>query len=338
MSTDRASTDSVPRLTRRRVAALGCGIGLLATGGWLVRPPPVTASAGWEPRASLPEARGEMKATALDGHVYVPGGLYGFGSSTDRVDVYDPVADAWSTVAPLPVGLNHHATAATADTLYVVGGNESFGDSPGTFGFAYDPETDTWSEIAPLPDGRWGHEAVVIEDQVYVLGGVPRDDDEIDTLRYDPTADEWSRGAPIPTRREHVAAAVVDGEAIVVAGRWEGSLTDRVDAYDPAADSWSELPSVPTARSGFGATVVDGRLHAVGGEDPQTIGGWTSAAHEVYDPDSNRWSRDAALPLAVHGNTVVAVDGDVVVVGGAWRQGLWSITSWSDRTFVYDRP
>ena len=28
--------------------------------------------------------------------------------------------------------------------------------------------------------------------------------------------------------------------------------------------------------------------------------------------------------------------GRLYVIGGAWRQGPWSVTAWSDQVFVYD--
>lgn len=74
-------------LTRRRALAGG---GLLVAGGaaaWTFRPAPVDVGDGWDERAPMPAARGEMKGAVLADRFYVPGGLTGFGSSTDRVDV-----------------------------------------------------------------------------------------------------------------------------------------------------------------------------------------------------------------------------------------------------------
>lgn len=323
--------------SRRGVAALAGNTVVLGVGAWIVRPAPVEDAPGWRQVGNLPVARGEMKAAAADRRLYVPGGLRGVtGGSTDRLDVYDVAADGWTTAAPMPTGLNHHGTVALDGHIYVIGGNERFDDPPGTFAFEYDPAADGWEEVSPLPDGRWGHECLAYDGRLYVLGGITDADDEIDTLVYDPGSDNWERRSPIPTRREHVAAAVVDGELVVVSGRWEGENTDAVEAYDPVDDEWRSLEPVPTARSGFGIAVLDGRLHAVGGEDPSTIGGWTTATHEVYDPESDAWESRPDAPLALHGNAVVEADGLLYVLGGAWRQGLWSVTAWSDRAFVYD--
>lgn len=323
-------------LTRRRVAAIAGGAVLFGAAGWVTRSPPVQDVPGWRTAASLPAARGEMKAAVLDGRIYVPGGLTGLGTSTARMDVYDVTRDAWVTAASMPTGLNHHGTAALGDRIYVVGGSEAFGDPPGTFAYAYDPDADAWENLPALPDGRWGHELLALDGALYVLGGVPDADEALDTFVYDPEAAAWERGAPMPTVREHVAAAAVDDELVVVGGRWNGDNTGVVESYDPGRDEWRALADLPTPRSGFGAAVANGALHAIGGEDPATVGGWTTNAHERYDPAADAWTSAPEAPLPVHGNAVLAVEDRVYVIGGAWRQGAWSVTSWSDRTFVFE--
>lgn len=332
--TDERST--LPRLSRRRVIALSGGAVALGAGAWVFRPAPVSASLGWSTRAAMPSRRGEMKAAALDGRIYVPGGLTGVGGSTNRLDVYDIETDEWTEATGMPRGLNHHGTATLEGQLFVVGGNERFTDPPGRFTYSYDPERDEWAERQALPDGRWGHELLPFADRLYVLGGVPDADDRIDTLVYDPVADAWERAAPMPTRREHVAAATLNDGLVVVSGRWDGENVSSVAVYDPATDRWDERTPIPTPRSGFGAATVDGELYAIGGEDPATFGGWTTDANERYDPNANEWDRHPEIPLAVHGHAVVEVAGLLYVIGGAWRQGLWSVTAWSDRMFVFD--
>lgn len=334
--TDTRSHGQWPHLTRRRTTVLAAVVAGVGLSGWLTRPAPVRSSAGWRRGADLPAARGEMKAATLAGRIYLPGGLAAAGGTTDRLDVYDPAADAWTDATPMPTGLNHHATTTTGGRLYVVGGTASFAAPPGRAAFAYEPGADTWTALPDMPDGRWGHEAVALDGRVYVVGGLPRQDDAIETLVYDPEAESWKRAPPIPTPREHVAASAVDGEVVVVSGRWAGEPTAAVESYDPETDQWRERAPIPTARGGFGATVVDGAIHAVGGEKPALVGGWTTAAHERYDPVADEWASLPDAPLVLHGNAVAGVDDSVFVFGGAWRQGLWSATAWSDATFAYD--
>lgn len=310
---------------------------MVVAGAWLVlaRPPVPGAVPGWSWAAALPAARGEMKAAGLGHEVFVPGGLRGLGRSSDRLDIYDARTDRWRRGAPMPQPLNHHATVALGGLVYVVGGNRNIlGDPPGRFVFRYDPAADDWERRAAMPVGRWGHDAVALDGRIYVLGGTS-DEDPNAVLIYDPDADRWTTGAAIPTRREHLGAGVIDGRIYVVGGRWEGKLTGALEIYDPAADAWAAGPPLPTPRSGFAAALVGGRLHVVGGEDPAALRGRVFAANEAYDPIAREWSALAPEPLPRHGAAAAVVDGRLLVIGGAWRQGVWSLFAWSDRVAVY---
>ena len=68
---------------------------------------------------SLPQARGGMgKAVYLDGRFYVLGGETASGAGAtalhvyDRVDVYDPVANGWTSGAPMPTARSELGAAA----------------------------------------------------------------------------------------------------------------------------------------------------------------------------------------------------------------------------------
>ena len=324
-------SDDHTYLTRRR--AIAGGAGLLAVGGataWTFRPAPVSDSEGWTELARLPTERGEMNGAVLEDRIYVPGGLTDLGETTDRMDVYDPVADEWEPVASMPEPLNHHAAAALDGSLYVVGGNREFDDPPEDHAFAYDPADDEWTVLDPAPEGRWGHELVAFDDHLYVVGG--HTTDSHDVLRFDDQ--EWERGEPIPTPRDHIAAEVVDDRILTASGRWDGENDPAVEAYDPAADEWDVIDAEPTARSGTAAASIDGQFHLGGGEDPSTVTGWTTDTHEVFDGEI--WTDAPDVPLPLHGPTAVAYDGAFFVIGGAWRQGALSVTACSDRVFVYE--
>lgn len=324
-------------LARRRFLLAAGGVGAAGAGvaWWWTRPPPIEDSPGWSQGGRMSEARGEMTAAVLDEHVYVPGGLSGGASGTTLFERYDPDDGEWTALAPLPRPRNHHATVAVDGEVLVLGGSDEFRHPPDDVTFAYDPTSDEWERRTPMPDGRWGHEAVVDEGIVYVVGGTSSDG-ATDVLRYDPAVDAWERGATTPRPIEHHVVEVLDGEIYAVGGRWDGENLTFAAAYDPEADDWREVAPVPTARSGAAGGVLEGNLHLAGGENRAPITGWTTDVHEVYDPGVGAWTDAPSLPLDLHGAASVAFDGRLYVVGGAWRQGPWSRSAWSDRTFVYD--
>ncbi|MDZ7730649.1 MAG: hypothetical protein U5K37_06590 [Natrialbaceae archaeon] len=317
-------------LTRRR-AILGAGaLVAVGAGAWTVRPPPISSVPEWEERAPLPAARGEMKAAVVDDRIIVPGGMDGpTGTSTARAASYDPAEDRWTQLASMPAPVNHHAVATLDGVCYVLGGNASIQSDPGSSVFAYHPDRDEWTTETAMPDGRWGHAAVALDGTIYVCGGHTTGSHEV--LAFD--GQSWERLAPIPTPRNHLVAVAHEGQVLTLAGRKGWDNVGTVEAYDPATDSWDRHDATPTPRSGAGAAAIDGAVYLAGGENPETVSGWTTDRHEVYR--GNEWAEAPTLPLALHGVASLAHEGTFYVIGGAWRQGVTSVTAWSDRVFAY---
>jgi N-acetylneuraminic acid mutarotase len=62
---------------------------------------PVTNT--WISRAQAPHFHRKGAAAAIDGKLYVAGGLAGFGTPVASLDVYNPNTNTWSSLASLPV-------------------------------------------------------------------------------------------------------------------------------------------------------------------------------------------------------------------------------------------
>ena len=75
----------------------------------------------WIGAAPMPTARSELAAAALDGRIYVAGGIAQWGTSA-TFEAYDPATDRWEALPPLPEPVHHLAAAATDDRVYVTGG------------------------------------------------------------------------------------------------------------------------------------------------------------------------------------------------------------------------
>ncbi len=268
----------------------------------------------WTTGATAAPARAEMPAVVVDGLIYVAGGLGG-----ERVfQAYDPVADTWTDLAPMPSDRHHLMAAAWQGRVYLFGGAVGPAWSPSATTHIYDPATDAWTEGAPLPEPRMAGAAVVVGDKLYVVGGVG-----VSTalLEYDPATDTWRTLAGNLEPREHVAAAALNGEIYALGGRWSGTgELSSVEIYDPAADAWRPGPEMLRTRAGFSAAVLEGRIFAAGGEIIMT-GSEALDSLEVYDPATQTWSPGPALPSPIHGNPVAAVDGRFFILGGSTVAG-----------------
>ena len=130
----------------------------------------------------------------------------------------------------------------------------------------------------------------------------------------------------LPTARNHLVVAAMRGKVYVVGGRFEagaaGPMTDMVEVYDPSTQKWSPAAPMPARRGGINGGVAAGCLHVLGGEGNRDAANGMFPWHDVYNPISDKWSREADMPIPVHGVTGLPfVDGVLFYAGGAKGQG-----------------
>lgn len=310
------------------------GIGLLLAGCEAVRslrggapsfqaePTPVSLEGRWRQARPMPTQRSEMVAAALDGRIYVAGGMArtsaGVTVASTVFEVYDPQADTWAALPAMPLGLHHLAIAAWDGVVYVSGGFDDSFDPDVQSLFAYDVAAQTWAQRADMPAARGAHFMVALDGRLYVVGGVGPDNTAL--WIYDPATDTWETGpAPLPTPREHTTAAVLDGALYVIGGRWSNTNLSVLERYDPQTQTWTRLADMPLAVGGLTAGALDGRIHVTGGEDLRTS--QTYNTHMIYDPQSDTWATGLPLPTARHGLASAVVGDRWFVIGGGREAG-----------------
>ena len=213
----------------------------------------------------------------------------------DNAWEYDPAADSWKALAPLPTKRGSPVAAVAGDKIYVIGG-------------------------ATTPPGS--KEPAVHPARPHVSVGAVEE--------YDPATNAWRSRTSMPTPRNHATAGVVNGKIYVIGGRVGGgfitsgsSNVDVVEEYDPASDTWgSARAKMPSPRSAMASGVNGGRIYVTGGEGQNAQMMYTFRALEAYDPASNSWTVLASLPVSRHGlagavlgNRLHVVSGDVQSAG-----------------------
>lgn len=126
----------------------------------------------WHDLPPLPTPRQEVGVAALEGKVYVLGGILADQSATGIVERFDTEAMAWESVAPLPEGaqLHHVGAAATDGKVYAAGGlNAGFRGVRSVFAFS--PLTESWERVADLPWPRGAMGVAGDEGLLYSAGG-----------------------------------------------------------------------------------------------------------------------------------------------------------------------
>jgi N-acetylneuraminic acid mutarotase len=221
------------------------------------------------------------------GGVLVPGGPNWV--PLDNAWEYDPIADSWKALTPMPTARGAGVAALVGNKIYVLGG----------------------ASVHP------GQKIVGLTP---TLAHRSLDANEA----YDPATNKWETRSPMPTARNHMAVGVVNGKIYVLGGR-VGSVfvvasgTDVVEEYDPATDSWGYARArMPTARSGTAYGTYGGKIYVAGGEflNAQIVGAFRDL--EAYDPATDTWAILAPLALprnapagAVLGNRFYLVSGQM---------------------------
>jgi hypothetical protein len=273
-----------------------------------------TGSVGtWDTRARSGLARQEVTYVNNNGKFYLSGG----GTAQQ---VYDPVTNAWTTVAPLPANLDHIQAVALNGLVYYIGGLLNWPSPEVNTVYIYNPATNTFSQGAPMPRGRGAGGVGVYNGKIYYAGGlnggvaVPWFD------VYDPVANAWTQLPDMPRPRDHFQAAIVGGKFYAIGGRNMAidATTTANDAFDFAANAWQTgRAPLPTARGGFAAAALGNEILVIGGEG----GGTTFHTVEAYNTVTDTWRTLAPMPTARHGIQAAVCNGGVYIADGGLTQG-----------------
>lgn len=134
----------------------------------------------WETARPAPMARNSAAAAVLDGAIWVAGGRTVSGGGTGRLDRYDPAADRWDTLAPIPRSETANnqvggglAMAAVSGRLVAFGGEWFRQGGGGVFRetWIYTASEDAWKAGPDMRTPRHGLAAAGIDDVVYAVAG-----------------------------------------------------------------------------------------------------------------------------------------------------------------------
>ena len=117
----------------------------------------------WAKKKSMPRPAHHAALAAANGKIYVVGGFVAPEKTTIPVgaawepieDVweYDPAADSWKSLAPLPTKRGSAVAVEVAGKIYVIGGYIS-GHGPVDTVYEYDQSANRWRARSPMPTAR----------------------------------------------------------------------------------------------------------------------------------------------------------------------------------------
>ena len=150
-----------------------CALGALASLARMASTRADAADPGtWAESARLGEQRTEAAVVALNGKIYVLGGMARGQDAHALNQEYDPATDRWRERAPMPSALSHAGAAALNGKIYVVGGFlRNVHLDAQDLAFEYDPAADTWRTLAPMKSPRGAVGVVALNGKIHAIGG-----------------------------------------------------------------------------------------------------------------------------------------------------------------------
>ena len=192
----------------------------------------------------------------------------------------------WSQGQPIPQGANEVIGARVGDALLVYGGQSQGGEPMGIF-WMYEPSGDKWTQLPSNPVPVHHATAVGIGNKFYLFGGFVLVKEQ-DFNGWGPMKNAW--------------------------------------VFDLGTHTWSALPPMPTARGALCAATVGRKIYVLGGASipegsplkalipPGPV--QQSDVNEIFDLDTQTWSKGKPLPTARNHMDAAAVDGKIYVIGG----------------------
>lgn len=226
----------------------------------------------WTMIAALPIALNGATAVSDGTNIHILGGFDASGSPTSTHYRYDPVANSYSTLAPVLTATGYHSSAYLGGKIY------KFCGTRGSIFFStaldiYDVASDSWTAGASYPLPLFGTPSAFVRGAfIYAAGGhgVAPAVYVNKTYRYNPAVNSWDDGsfADLPDGRNGAVAASYYNGGVLAGGNvgeLQGTISASVLFWDPASNTWSNLPDMPGARTGAVGGVLNGSVYVIGG-------------------------------------------------------------------------
>ncbi len=323
------------RVRRSGRAWLGLAVGLLVLAG-LVRAQWVPFS----PPDSVPDRT--CHATVYDpvnDEIYMIGGTpYGYaGSCVSLCQRYDPFADTWTTMAPMPTPRTWISAAYVRGKVYIVGGMTNTSEAS-TANEEHTTAANSWTGRRPLPEPVLAYMAGVWKDSlVYVCGGMDSYYNATQSVQvYNPFTDSWTTATPMP-RTGDMGSAVIIGDTIYMPDgyerssgqRWGHMLKGAIDPDTATQITWLWGPQPPGPMYLAGAVSLHNKVYAFVCHTDTLPDTTTTMTGYVYDPGLGIYTGSLPSLLfegvsCLRGQFVVAreaADEIYQVAGGSWPSG-----------------
>ena len=250
----------------------------------------------WTQKTDHPDCRYDGAAFAIDGMIYYGAGITCPGVQSNLFRKFDPVANTWTPIAPLPADTRRMPMGfALNGKGYVVGGIPQNGIALDEV-WEYDPIADSWTQKNDFPGGaRCASAAMVCNGKAYICGGLSYMMFYDDMWEYAPLTDTWTQKADIPVGVIQQASAFAIGNNCYVVFGKDNDLAVFNDLwkFNTITNTWSQMAEYPgPPRVAGAAFAINGVGYAgFGFEGLVQYGDFHS-----YDPATDEWTPVVGVP------------------------------------------
>ncbi len=271
---------------------------------------------------------GHISVVLQDGRVLVGGGTVAGGGATNAAEIYDPIANTWTSLAGGMMEARSGATEALLqDGRVAVAGGQNGSVVSSTIEI-FDPLAGNFSFAGTLSSPRTQHAMGMLGDgRVMIIGGSNGTTAVASSDIYDPATRSIAPGPSLATPRSgHSATTLLDGRVLVAGGNHtvinaDGTSTPTdlasAEIFDLSTGTFSAVASaLATARQGHLAFLLphNNNVLIVGG----TSAGTAVASSEIFTPWQGTFSATSSLTTARSSaaGSPMQQDGLLLVAGG----------------------
>lgn len=295
-----------------------------------------TAQAQWAELTALDDQVNFAVNALLNGKLYTWGGVssnqYLLGGRS--LDITN--GTSWSTVAPMNEPKTGGYGAAINGKIYLMGGSYQAVQNgqqvivPTPQVYEYDPATNTMTSKTQGPQWWYNGAGAVVEGKIYLMGGLTVANNSLvynTTVHvYDPQTNTWSTAGNGPYIAQYPTATAI-GNTIYLVGGVDNQSSGVTAAYKGVVSggtiTWTAIANHPLGAQRAGSGVLNGKVYVAGGANGQ---GELDAVYK-YDPTTDKWSADYALPVKTYNVSVMPSDASSLYwIGGLNNSKVFQFT------------
>ena len=251
----------------------------------------------------------------------------------NNIAVYKPDLGVWSDVTYLREGRIFAAPVFIDSTIRLCGGRSILKkdlDTTWTYNihsyFNNTIKTNTGSYY--IYANRSAAAGVGAEGKVYFFGGTSDGRYANDVLSAKPTSSSDFR-CLMPESRGYACAEYLNGDIYLFGGANENGCLTSTYKYDISENSIKECAPTNYYHNNAASAVIDGKIYVFGGTNQYTKDGHDPITEnngiisdvpnnivEVYDPNTNIWTRIADMDAARVGHSAVFYKNKTILMGG----------------------